>query len=41
MSIDYAKGGHLATLWPQALALLSLGLGMLVLSMRRVARAFE
>lgn len=35
------KGANLMTLWPEALALPALGLGMAYLSMRRVARAFE
>jgi ABC-2 type transport system permease protein len=35
------KGADLTTLWPEALALAALGVGMAFLSMRNVARAFE
>lgn len=35
------KGADLMALWPQALALLALGVGMACWSMRNVARAFE
>jgi ABC-2 type transport system permease protein len=35
------KGADLSTLWPEALALLALGTGMALLSMRNVARAFD
>jgi ABC-2 type transport system permease protein len=35
------KGADLITLWPEALVLLVLGVGMAYLSMRNVAKAFE
>jgi hypothetical protein len=35
------KGANLTTLWPEALALVALGVGMAFLSMRNVARAFK
>jgi ABC-2 type transport system permease protein len=35
------KGADLITIWPEALVLLALGIGMGCLSMRNVARAFE